>query len=253
MGKSILFAAKEGAGKTYQAMGYYASMLKMKPDAKPAVLIDTEYKANLTLDTQFKGLKLEIIECQEFVVDAEKGQVDLDVLATLKSIRKEVRRTLSRALKNEISLIIFDSMMGLRTPFCQTEWELEKGKEAVSPDAWRQINDKVREIVFPLVNVAKLRPVDVLIMAPIIDRYEVIDKKYGISQIVGEELGVKDWLASQAQYIVELRKDTKKMKYFAAIAKSPRGMQELTHETIFNGPDVKWSDASFMSLYYYLL
>jgi len=255
MGKIIMIAAREGCGKTYETLNYYAGMRTMHEDSKPAVLIDTEYKADLTYDTHFKDMPVEIVQCQEFDVDVDKGIVNLNLIKTLNAIRDEVRKAIKLGLRGEVGLIIFDSMVGLRTPFCEYEWEHEAGKKAMSPDAWKQINDKVREIVFPLTNIAKLREhVDVIITAAIIDRYEVIDKRTGVSQIVGEELGVKDWLAFQVQYIVELQKNKKKLEYTATVTKSPRGMFELDHATLFNKSGIKWDDKdNYNSLYYHLL
>ena len=251
-GKIIILAGREGTGKTYALLAIMNTILKQKPEQR-CVLIDTEHKANLVKDLHFPDLAVDIEQCQQFKIDITEGKADLDELGTLNAIREAKVNAIKAAFSGKVAAIALDSIVGLRTPLCQHEWEMENKKKAFSPNSWMEINLKQREIIYPLMNIAKLTDVDVIITAEIGDRYEVIDKKTGVSVIVGEELKLKDWASFQAVYIFELRKDTKKGEYNIICTKSPRGMFSLSNRDIYNKSDVDYTSTEFKSLYLWMI
>ena len=189
-----LFWGDDGQGKSLQAMGF----------EKPIKILDVE--------NRLKPLAMRMGFPLGSIVDvvAYTDTYRRDGKATLTDIRETIG-----GLMNEggIRTLVIDGITDIR-PYARDEWCEEKDRaNPVTAGDWRDINDKVRDICFPLINWGRAKNINIVFTAMVAPKYENLKR-------VGEEPACKNWIWHNVDQKFRLFTDSKSQKYLAFCEKS---------------------------------
>lgn len=198
----VLLWGEDGSSKSEQIM-------KFEPK-KHTLIFDLEDK--------LRPLAAKLDFPQENIINAKKynKKFDADGPATLQGIRdiideiKECKIS-EKGKYADIKMIVFDSISDMR-PYAVLEWleeNIERQKPS-NPGDWSQINDKVRNICFSLINMGLQTDTHVVFTAQI--GYDYDEKK--------EIPACKPWIWHNIQHKFRCRRDDINQQFYAFCEKS---------------------------------
>jgi hypothetical protein len=156
-------------------------------------------------------------------------------VATLDVLRKRIG-DLKSAGRVDAATIVIDGVSELRA-YAIDEWvqhKIKQGKKRVQPDNpgdWGEVNDIVRQLLFPLINFCRLTGTNLVLTCGIKDQYEN-------DIVIGEELAIKDWVAYYVDFIYWL-KASQQNEYLVECRKSPYGRKTgvVTDKSVYGFPN----------------
>lgn len=193
----VILSSEPGHGKTYQ-IGTWE---------EPILIFDLENRVKRTVDAYYPDKVIDIKQCLAYTTEFKE-----DHITTLANFKK--------GLKNikDARTIAIDGIGDLRD-MAHTEWCIKnKRKHAMNPGDWEEVNEVVRELIFPLINYCRMNDINLVMTAQFKDDYRD-DKK------VGRIPALKEWMMYNVDTLITLVYD--KPKYKAIITKSLVGCYEL--------------------------
>lgn len=201
----ILIWGDDGTSKSEQ-------ILKFKP---PPIVIDLENKLKACSEGGFSIVN-KLGFPPENVIVASKYNEKYDISGpntlgeirnVLSSIRKKIREG------EDIPAIALDGITDIR-PFAVREWLEETGRDRpYTAGDWRDINDKVRDICFQIINIGRAEGVSVFFTAQVTGRYEKNIRKEDIPDC-------KNWIWHNVDHKFRFIKDNNQKKFLAYCEKS---------------------------------
>lgn len=193
----IILSSEPGAGKTFQAGTW----------EEPIIWIDLENRVKRTVDAYYSDKVITVRQCLKYTADFKENHIE-----TLSTLEKELKGL------EEAATVIIDGIGDLRD-MAHTKWCVKnKRKHAVNPGDWEEVNEIVRELIFPLINQCRVNNVNLVMTAQFKDDYKD-DKK------VGRIPSLKEWMMYNVDTLITLIYD--KAKYKTVITKSLIGCHEL--------------------------
>ncbi len=189
----VILAAEPGKGKTWQSMQF----------EEPILYLDMENRTQKTLDIFFKDRIITLKKCMAFTKDYKEDHVK-----TLENFEHEIKEL------KEICTIVIDGISELRD-YAVTKWAKDNNrKRPVNPGDWEEINNIVRDLLFPLVNRCRVENINLVMTAQFKDDYETIEREVrdGNRIIVKKESvkkgripALKEWQSYNADILIELQ------------------------------------------------
>lgn len=196
----VILSGKPGTGKTLQCGGW----------EEPILYLDTENRAKPTIDKYHSDKVIVYKPCMAYKTDYKE-----DHIATLNNFENEIKNI-------ECSTVVVDGISDLRD-YAVTKWcKVEKRKRPVNPGDWEQVNDVVRDLLFPLINKCRAEGVQLVMTAQFKDEYG-LDAE-GKSVKVGEVPALKEWQKYNVDTLITL--EYQKPFYRAICTKSIVGCWE---------------------------
>lgn len=198
----VILSKEPGQGGSYQ-IGTWE---------EPIFWVDMENRVKRTVDAYYSDKLITIKQCLAYTKDFKE-----DHIKTLENVED--------ALKNisGFATVGFDGIGDLRD-IAHTKWCLKnKRKHAVNPGDWEEVNEVVRELLFPLINQCRVQGLHLVMTAQFKDDYTTNSK--GESNKSGRIPSLKEWMSYNVDTLITLRYE--KPKYKAIITKSLIGCHEL--------------------------
>lgn len=197
----VILSSEPGMGKTYQCSGW----------EEPILYIDMENRAQKTLDLYANDKVINFRQCMAYTKDYKEDHV-----ATLTNFRREVKNL------EECSTVVIDGISDIRD-YAHTQWAKDnKRKRAMNPGDWEQINDIVRELLFPLINECRDKGLHLVMTSQYKDDY-ALDSE-GKSTKIGRIPALKEWQTYNVDTLITLI--YRKPNYYAVCTKSIAGCWE---------------------------
>ncbi|MHA1291110.1 MAG: AAA family ATPase [Promethearchaeota archaeon] len=179
----ILLWGEAGHGKSTQVMQF----------EKPMIILDLENRL-LPLAIKNKFPVENIINAVNY-----NEKFDIDGPKTLDDVRNAIDKIFNSIASGEnIRTIAVDGISDIR-PFAVKEWLSEKpGRQrpATAGD-WREINDKVRDICFRVINFGRANDINIVFTAYLGGKYEKLER-------IADVPAVKDWVEYNVDHIFHI-------------------------------------------------
>lgn len=223
----IIVSGEPGTGKSYQCLQW----------EEPIIYIDLEKRVEKeTYNRHFPDC---LIDIKDVVVVSK--QYKTDYYASYLKLKTEIDRFL-KLKSNEIpSTLVIDGVTDVRNNFCKALWlNKNPGKKQPGRESWRVINDWVKDLLEPLMNMSKIMNFNLVFTAQFKDDYTIVSgrdergKPIKESSKGGRVPAAKDWQNYGGNTLVELSCVGK--MYQASITKSPVGIDkfEITGLSLFD-------------------
>lgn len=189
MGSLILMLGGiTGMGKSMQSLLYKDTVPGVKK-----VVIDLEDKAANTYEAMVRReLVFGDITLKSPTVIGKNCRADhIETYKKLLAIIEEIIN------KNEYDVIVLDSVSYLRNNICADYHCAAKGKRQVGTEAWREVNDNMRDIVFTLIRYSRLKGKTLILTCHMKDEYRD-------GQCVGLTFDTKDDIDHACDVIIRL-------------------------------------------------
>ena len=207
----IILSGEPGSGKTFQAMGW----------EEPILYLDMENRTQKTLDNYYMDKIITIKKCMAFTKEYKE-----DHITTLQNFEKECKGI------EEATTIVIDGISDIRD-YAATKWAIkEKRKRPMNPGDWEQINDIVRDLLFPLINQCRIKEINLVMTAQFKDDY-ALDSE-GKSSKIGRIPALKDWISYNVDSLITM--EYRKPHYRAICTKSLVGCFEenITGKSLYD-------------------
>lgn len=192
----VILSSEPGKGKTYQ-LGTFE---------EPILIFDFENRVKRTTESYYSDKVIDIRQCLKYTADFKENHI-----ATLETFEKELKN-----LKDAATIAV-DGIGDLRD-MAHTKWCVKnKRKHAVNPGDWEEVNEIVRELIFPLINYCRANSINLVFTAQYKDDYKD-DKK------VGRIPALKEWMMYNTDTLITL--ETRGKRYWASCNKSLVGIWE---------------------------
>jgi hypothetical protein len=222
----ILFS-EPGAGKTKGALTF----------EEPITAFDMENRMQKKIDAMFPEKLINVLQLKKYDKDYNE-----DKISSFIAFVQEVDKLIHLKPDDFPRTVIIDGIGDLRD-YAHEKWCKDKGrKQAVNPGDWEQINDMVRDSLFPLINWARVNNITLIMTSQMKDSYTVVDrdgKKESARE--GRVPSHKEWCSYNVDFLVELwqpkGKDGKIIpgQYFATCSKSEVGSwsEDITGRNLY--------------------
>jgi len=198
----IIVSGEPGTGKTYQVLGW----------EEPILFFDMENRGQKTFDKYYNDKIILIKKCMAFTKDYKE-----DHITTLLNFERECKNI------KDVATVVIDGISELRD-YAVTKWaQINKRKRPVNPGDWEQINDMVRDQLFPLINQCRIEKINLIMTAQFKDDY-ALDSE-GKSSKVGRVPALKEWMSYNVDALVTL--ENNKSRYKMICNKSIAGYFEM--------------------------
>lgn len=193
----VILSSEPGKGKTFQAGTW----------EEPIIWFDLENRVQRTIEAYYGDKVIDPRQCLKYTADFKENHIE-----TLATFENELKN-----LKNAATIAI-DGIGDLRD-MAHTKWcAKNKRKHAVNPGDWEEVNEIVRELIFPLINYCRVNGINLVMTAQFKDDYKD-DKK------TGRIPALKEWMMYNVDTLITLTYE--KPKYKATCTKSIIGCWEL--------------------------
>ncbi|MDP2364363.1 MAG: AAA family ATPase [Ignavibacteria bacterium] len=207
----IILSGEPGSGKTFQAMGW----------EEPILYLDMENRTQKTLDNYYSDKVITIKKCMAYTKEYKEDHV-----VTLQNFEREIKGL------EEARTVVIDGISDIRD-YAATKWTIrEKRKRPMNPGDWEQINDIVRDLLFPLINQCRIKEINLVMTAQFKDDY-ALDSE-GKSSKIGRIPALKDWISYNVDSLITL--EYRKPHYRAVCNKSLMGCFEenITSKNLYD-------------------
>lgn len=207
----VILSSEPGCGKTYQCMGF----------EEPILYFDMENRAKKTMEKYYNESIISLHQCMKY-----NDTFQEDHISTLTYFQSELKKLGSE------NTIVIDGISDLRD-YCHTKWcKDNKRKRAMNPGDWEQINDMVRELLFPLINYCRVKDINLIMTSQFKDDY-ALDSE-GKSSKIGRIPALKEWMSYNVDTLITLT--YQKPKYRAICTKSIAGCweQDITDLNLYS-------------------
>lgn len=210
---TTLLVGEPSAGKTFFCLHH--------PLAKDAVFFDLEnrYPETLRFVKDVTIRPEQIINCVKYTKD-----LDQDYVASFEFLQAEISKHI---MNPKIKLIVIDGISDLRNMAAE-KWKKDNKKDTIFPTTkWGDINNKVKEIVFRVINFAKVYQRQCIFTAWFTEQYDKdgnkLDKK---------AIDVKEFIVARLDEVMFLRREG--LDFFIKRHKSPAGPTPYVNVTFRN-------------------
>lgn len=191
----VILCKEPGQGGSYQ-IGTWE---------EPILWIDMENRVKRTVDKYYADKLITIKQCLAYTKDF--GEDHIKTLDNLELALKDLKG---------FATVGFDGIGDLRD-MAHTKWCIKnKRKHAVNPGDWEEVNEVVRELLFPLINQCRNQNIHLVMTAQFKDDYIVTAK--GESSKAGRIPSLKEWMTYNVDTLITLKYE--KAKYRAICTKS---------------------------------
>lgn len=197
----VILSSEAGKGKSFQAGTF----------EEPIIWIDLENRVKRTVDAYYSDKIIDIRQCLVYTTDFKE-----DHIKTLENLEKELKNI------KDATTITLDGIGDIRD-MAHTKWCVKnKRKHAVNPGDWEEVNDIVRDYIFPLINYCRANSINLVMTAQFKDDYAI--DKTGQSSKVGRVPALKEWMMYNTDTLIIL--EVRNKKYWASCTKSLVGIWE---------------------------
>lgn len=202
--RNTLVVGEVGAGKTWYCINH--------PQRENAVYLDLERRYSLLLEYTDKIKKEQIMECLVYNKDGDE-----DYIKTFKLLKENI----TKAIK-ENDLIVVDGVSDIRRMAVDV-WKQEnpKRKNPVTSGDWAIINNKVKKIIYRLLNLAKIHGKQTIITGWLVDEFKSVAGKTEKERTGKKIMDLKEFITSRVDEIIRVA--CKKTEFYIRRGKSPRG------------------------------
>ncbi len=207
----VIFSSEPGMGKTFD-IGKFE---------EPIIWFDFENRVKRTVDKYYSDRIISIRQCLQYTTDSKESHI-----ATLEIFERELKN-----LKDARTIAI-DGISDLRE-MAHTKWCVKnKRKHAVNPGDWEEVNDIVRELIFPLINYCRVNDIHLVMTAQFKDDYAI--DKTGQSSKVKRIPALKEWMMYNVDTLITLT--YQKPNYWATCTKSIVGCwnEDITDLSLYD-------------------
>ncbi len=219
----IILSGEPGSGKTDRSMLF----------EEPVKILDMENRDQRSFDRNHSDRIIDICPILmkvNHISDYYKSYLNLKKVIDMIVISKPEFRTL-----------VLDGISDIRSKYAKAKWlnDHPKRKNPL-PEEWAEINETTRQLLDPLIGMARDLGFHLVFTAQFCDEYGKVEKQndYGKSIITSEKLGrepnVEDWQAYNvdSHIILEYRKP----KYFSNCIKSIAGCweEDITGKNLYD-------------------
>jgi hypothetical protein len=213
----ISISGEPGTGKTYQAMGF----------PEPVTVLDTENRDQPTADRFYRDRLVEVIPIKAFTAGFRDDY--------LKSYHNLVERTAEWMASPEPPTLVLDSVSDIRNKYAVAKWHRDHPqRKRPALYEYREINDTVRDVLFPLINRARVDGVHLVFTVQMGPEYGAVceerdGKMIRVTAKVGRKPVIEEWIEYQVDTLVTLSTFRSKGRwvYRAEVTKSPAGCFSL--------------------------
>lgn len=218
-----ILSGEAGVGKSLQAMQFEEDLL----------ILDLENRLEEKRKRFFPDRLIEIRELMKYDNEYNEDQV-----ASFNAFVSEIKTI----LKSEPPKTLVIDGIGELREYAHSKWAKDKNRRrAVTPGDWEEINDMVRESLFPLINWGRLKDVNVIFTSTNKDDYTITERDgKKESSKCGRVPAYKDWIGYNVDLLAELwtpcdRNKHPDGRYFVTVTKSPVGIfeEEITEKSLF--------------------
>ena len=187
-----------------ESVGKSEQILKFRP---PVDVIDVEGRLGPLCDKL--GFPRE--HWHPAIAYTEDGHRDSRrTLNNIRRILKDIIAKLKRGTSNGIAL---DGISEIRT-FCVAEWREERGRvQPANAGDWGEINEKERELLFPIINLGRVLKTNVFLVAHTREKYDGLKPVEIIP-------GCKPYVTRNVDHIFRLERDDVHKRFTAFCTKS---------------------------------
>lgn len=203
----LIVSGEPGTGKTFQCM-YFEEAIRY---------LDLENRAEEKRNRFFSDKLIEIKQLLKYDANFNEDQI-----GSFNAFQSEVHTL----IKSEPpQTVVIDGISELRD-YANAKWCKDNTrKRAINPGDWSQINDMVRDTLFPLINWSRVKGNTVIFTSQYKDDYGVIEKDGKKESVkTGRVPAHKDWIGYNVDVLVDLVQY--KGRYNAVVTKSPVGVFE---------------------------
>lgn len=207
----IILSKEPGQGGSYQ-IGTFE---------EPILWVDLENRVKRTVDAYYADKLITIKQCLAYTKDFKE-----DHIKTLENVELALKDLSGYAT------VAIDGIGDLRD-MAHTRWCLKsKRKHAVNPGDWEEVNEVVRELLFPLINRCRVQGINLVMTAQFKDDYAMNNK--GESTKAGRIPSLKEWMAYNVDTLITLKYESK--KYRAVCNKSLIGCwdEDITNKSLYD-------------------
>ena len=222
-----IFYSEPGAGKTKGALSF----------EEPIKCFDMENRCQQKIDKYFPEKLIENLNLKKYDKDYNE-----DKIGSFVAFVKEVSNLIALKPDDFPRTVIIDGIGDLRD-YAHEKWCKDKSrKQAMNPGDWEQINDMVRDCLFPLINWARVNNITLIMTSQMKDSYTVIERDgKKESSREGRVPSHKEWIGYNVDFLVELYQPTKNGKivpgcYMATCLKSEAGSwaEDITGKNLYD-------------------
>lgn len=213
---AILYS-EAGCGKTYQSL----------TAEEPILEYDMENRVKKKIEKYYPDKLITLLELKKY--DAGFNE---DKIESFNAFKKETINLIKLPEGEIPRTVIIDGIGDLRD-YAHAVWgKIEKRKKAMNPGDWSQVNDLVRDALFPLINWSRVHDTNLIMTAQMKDNYTVVENVNGKQSVKdGRVPSFKEFCQYNVDCIIELWQPKVKGKiksgsYMATCSKSEVGSWE---------------------------
>ncbi len=214
----ILYS-EAGCGKSFQALSF----------EEPLIVLDMEMRLKEKIAKYYPEKLITHLQLKLYDKDFNE-----DKIGSFNGFVKEVIKITSMKSEDMPRSVVIDGIGDLRD-YAHEKWcDLNKRKHAKNPGDWSQVNDLVRDTLFPLINWARVNNIDLIMTSQMKDEYTVIKKGDETeSAKCGRMPSHKEFCSYNVDFLIELWQPKRSGKivpgeYIATCTKSEVGSWEET-------------------------
>lgn len=151
----ITLSGEPGVGKSYQSMLF----------EEPVLILDIENRDEKKRARFFKDKLIRVIEIKQYDENFKS-----DYNYSCQKLYEEIKNIIAN--HDEISTIVIDGITDVRNKLSRARWlkNHPKRKNPMSTD-YREINDTVRKLIEPLINLARETDTNLILTAQMVGKY----------------------------------------------------------------------------------
>jgi len=217
-----ILTSEPGCGKSYAGLQW----------EEPIVSFDMENRLDEKIVRFFKGKQITNVPLMKY-----DKEYNIDEIASFEAFVAEVKKLPGR---KPLPKTIFIDGIGELRDYASAKWaKVNNRKKASNPGDWEQINNMVRDVLFPMINwsrhlkLTQNYDINLIFTSQLKDDYTVIERDgKKESTKCGRIASHKDWISYNVDLLVDLWMPCGKNgkpdgRYMASVIKSPIGVFEV--------------------------
>jgi hypothetical protein len=213
----ILYS-EPGCGKSYGVLGF----------EEPIAVFDMENRLKPKIDSLFSDKLIDLYELKLYDSDYNEDQI-----GSFDAFVRKAKNIIELEPENYPRTVVIDGIGDLRD-YAHAKWAKAKNrKQAVNPGDWEQVNNLVKDTLFPLINWSRVHQINLIMTSQMKDNYTVVERDgKQESAKYGRIPAHKEWAGYNVDFLIELwQPKTKQGKiipgqYMATCVKSEVGSWE---------------------------
>lgn len=204
-GSIAIFGGETDGGKSLQSLLHNGSKRVLDTENRIPKTLDFHRSAGYLSDEMMDRIYNQEVDVRECMVlfentDKSKNQIKYqpDFYSSYLKLREEIELAIEES--DQFDILVIDGISPIRKQYCLAKWYVDNpDRKQPNEYDWRPINEDARQLLEPLIHLARMEDKTIIFTAQATDEYRK-------DVLVGRSLDTKDWCGYNVDLIVELNR-----------------------------------------------